>query len=151
MERFQVAFERDRQGLWAVNPENRYAYKRIYCESREDAHTQAAAQGAHLVAINDESEQHWLQVIFGGAPFWIGLTDVKKEGEWQWDSREPFNYANWATHEIHPDRLSDDEKDYVVFTFRAGEWQAVGPGSPFWRMAQHAVIEKDGLISDINR
>ena len=39
-ERFQAAWDRDRQGMWAVNPENRHAYKRIYCESREEARTQ---------------------------------------------------------------------------------------------------------------
>ena len=67
-------------------------------------------------------------------------------GQW-----EPVTYTNWITHEIHRDRLSDDEKDYVVLTFRQGEWQSVGPGSPFWRMARQAVIEKDGLVSDIDR
>ena len=52
---------------------------------------------------------------------------------------------------MYPDKLSDDEKDYVVFTFRAGEWQSVGPGHSFWRRARQAVIEKDGLISNIDR
>ena len=139
------------KSVWVINPTNGHAYKKIRCENWHDAQRKAVEESAHLVSINDDAEQNWLQVIFGGAPFWIGLTDVKKEGEWQWDSGEPFNYANWATDEIHPDRLSDDEKDYVVFTFRAGEWQAVGPGSPFWRMAREAIIEKDGLISNINR
>ena len=57
MEGFEAAWKRDRQGMWAVNPENRHAYKRIYCETREEAHVQATTQGAHLVAINDEAEQ----------------------------------------------------------------------------------------------
>ena len=139
------------KSVWVINPTNGHAYKKIRCENWLDAQHKAVAESAHLVSINDEAEQNWLQVIFGGAPFWIGLTDVEKEGQWQWDSGEPFTYANWTTHEIHPDRLSDDEKDHVVFTFRAGEWQAVGPGSPFSRMAREAVIEKDGLISNIDR
>lgn len=139
------------KSVWVINPTNGHAYKKIRCENWHHAQSKAVEESTHLVSINDDAEQNWVQVIFGGAPFWIGLTDVKKEGEWQWDSGEPFSYANWATHEIHPDRLPDDEKDYVVFTFRAGKWQAVGPGSPFWRRARQAVIEKDGLISNIDR
>ena len=139
------------KSVWVINPTNGHAYKKIRCENWHDAQRKAVEESAHLVSINDDVEQNWIQVIFGGAPFWIGLTDVKKEGQWQWDSGEPFSYANWATDAIYPDKLSDDEKDYVVFTFRAGEWQAVGPGSPFWRRARQAVIEKDGLISNIDR
>ena len=139
------------KSVWVINPTNGHAYKKIRCENWHDAQRKAVEESAHLVSINDDVEQNWIQVIFGGAPFWIGLTDVKKEGQWQWDSGEPFSYANWATDAIYPDKLSDDEKDYVVFTFRAGEWQAIGPGSPFWRRARQAVIEKDGLISNIDR
>ena len=50
-ERFQAAWNRDRQGMWAVNPENRHAYKRIYCESRGEAHAQAVDQGAHVTSV----------------------------------------------------------------------------------------------------
>ena len=57
IERFEAAWNRDRQGMWAVNPENRHAYKRMYCESREEAHTRAVEQGAHLVAINDAADR----------------------------------------------------------------------------------------------
>ena len=137
--------------MWIINPTNGHAYKKIRCEDWHDAQRQAIEEGAHLVSINDEAEQHWLQVIFGGGSFWIGLTDVEKEGEWQWNSGEPVTYTNWATQQIYRDRLSNDEKDYVVFTFKGGEWQSVGPGSRFWQITGQAVIEKDRLVSDMDR
>ncbi len=137
------------EGVWVINPINGHAYKRVPCESWEDAQRTAVAEGSHLVSINDEAEQHWIEAIFGRQPFWLGLTDTETEGEWEWDSGEPVTFTNWAVQPVFPDRLPDAEKDYVVFTFRNGMWQSVGPESPFWGMARHAVIEKDGLISQI--
>ena len=138
------------KGAWVINPANGHAYKRIQCEDWHDAQRKAVEEGAHLVSINDESEQHWVQVIFGGQPFWIGLTDAEKEGEWQWDSGEPVTYTNWVVHPILRDKSPDTEKDYVVFTFIRGEWQAISPKSLLWgEMAKQAVIEKDGLVSTI--
>ncbi len=138
------------KGVWVINPANGHAYKRIQCEDWYDAQRKAVAEGAHLVSINDESEQHWVQVIFGGQPFWIGLTDAEKEGEWQWDSGEPVTYTNWVIHPILRDKSPDTEKDYVVFTFIRGEWQSISPKSLLWgEIAKQAVIEKDGLVSTI--
>ena len=137
--------------VWVINPANGHAYKRIQCEDWHDAQRKAVAEGAHLVSINDEAEQHWLQVIFGGKPFWIGLTDAEKEGEWQWDSGEPVTYTNWVVYPIARDKSPDTEKDYVVFTFIRGEWQAISPESLLWEIAKQAVIEKDGLVSTINK
>ena len=139
------------KSVWVINPTNGHAYKKIACTDWNDAQRKAVEEGAHLVSINNEAEQHWLEVIFIHKPFWIGLTDAEKEGEWQWDSGEPVTYTNWATQPTFRDRLPDAEKDYVVLTFRQGEWQSVGPESPFWRMARQAVIEKDGLVSTINK
>ncbi len=136
--------------VWIINPTNGHAYKKVHCEDWQDAQREAIEEGAHLVSINDEAEQHWLEVVFSHKPFWIGLTDVEKEGEWQWDSGEPVTYTNWATHPSFPDRLPDTEKDYVVVTFRQGGWQSAGPESPLWRMARWAVIEKDGLVSTMS-
>ena len=135
------------KSVWVINPANGHAYKKIQCRDWHDAQQKAVEEGAHLVSINDEDEQHWLQVIFRSHSTWIGLTDVEKEGTWQWDSGEPVTYTNWLTEPIFPDTLPDTEKDYVVMTFRDGEWQSVGPKSHFWRATREAIIEKDGLVS----
>ena len=137
------------KSVWVINPANGHAYKKIQCQDWHDAQRQAVEEEAHLVSINDEAEQHWLQIIFRSHSAWIGLTDVEKEGTWQWDSGEPVTYTNWAAQPIFPDGSPETEKDYVVFTFRDGEWQSVGPESHFWRATREAIIEKDGLISKV--
>ena len=50
----------DVTGVWIVNPENGHAYKKIRFSGVEDAIAQAAKEDAHLVAINDATEQQWV-------------------------------------------------------------------------------------------
>ena len=112
--------------------------------SWKDAQAKAAAEDAYLVAINNAAEQQWLVEIFRSAPYWIGLTDVAKEGEWQWTSGEPVTYTNWAPYEsIDTDK---DDADYV-FMGRSlnGKWANVGPKSVAWQFPKMAIIEKDNL------
>ena len=68
------------KSVWVINPENGHAYKKIQCRDWHEAQQMAIEEGAHLVSINDEAEQHWLQIIFRSHSSWIGLTDVAKEG-----------------------------------------------------------------------
>ena len=132
------------EAVWVVNPTTGNAYKKIQCRSWDDANIQAVAEGAHLVTINDAEEQKWLSKIFGHRPYWIGLTDYAKEGEWAWESGEPVVYTNWATHEPQDDHSGDE--DFVIMDF-SGEWSDVGPNSVEWQMVRMAIIEKDGVIT----
>lgn len=95
-------------GMWIVNPANGHAYKRILCDDRFDAQDQAQKEEAHLVTITNEEEQIWLEAVFGTGPYWIGLTDVVKEGKWLWDTGEPVTYTNWGANEDDPLNLNGD-------------------------------------------
>ena len=132
--------------VWIVNPANGHAYKRIPCESRDDAVAQAAEEKAHLVAINDAEEQAWLSAVFGHEFYWIGLSDAEKEGQWQWDNGDPLTYENWLPDDFFPEpsdvKESPDERDYVVTTFADGKWYAVSPHSVLLRMTAMALLEK---------
>ena len=128
---------------WAVNPENGHAYKKIWGKSLEDAKDRAAAEGAHLVTINDEAEEKWLLGLFGNHLYWIGLSDAKEEGEWVWQNGEPLTYTNWGDkHSFPRSTLSPQKKDNAVMTFVNGQWHAVGPGDLLWRKTRYAILEK---------
>ena len=139
--------ELDNTGQWVLNPANNHSYKHVHCESWDDAQAQAAAEGAHLVSINDAAEQEWLVKVFGTAPCWIGLTDLAKEGEWSWTSGEPLTYFNWAFHKlIDADR---GDEDYVFMGLSPdGRWHKVGPQSPEWQMPRMTILEKEGALAE---
>ena len=145
--------------VWVVNPENGHAYKRVHCETRDAAIAQATEEKAHLVVINNEEEQAWLEAVFGHKFYWIGLKRVPATGAlskrtkewWQWDNDEPITYANWVTNDFFAESLDASERDYVVMTLPNGKWYAVSPESVIWRMTKMAILEKDGLVSTIGK
>lgn len=134
--------------FWIVNPANGHAYARITCSDWYDAQQKAIKEGAHLVSINNEEEQFWLETLFMGS-YWIGLNDVEKEGEWRWDSGEPVTYTNWVTSLPFPEDSPEAERDLVAMTFFEGGWVAAGPNSHTSRTTRFAIIEKDGLVSKV--
>ena len=133
-----------RQAVWVVNPENDHAYKRIKCDSWEDAKAKAKTENASLVAINDESEQKWMEALYPEKTFfWIGLRVPEKETAWQWNNGESFTYANWMTAQ-KPDTVSNNEGELpVAMEFFSKRWMAIGAENPFLPMVKHAILEKE--------
>ena len=140
--------------VWVVNPENGHAYKRIHCETRDAAITQATKEKAYLVVINNKEEQAWLEAVFGHKFYWIGLKRVPATGVlskrtkewWQWDNGDPITYANWLPNDFFAESLDASERDYVVMTLPNGKWYAVSPDSVIWRMTEMAILEKPDVL-----
>ena len=144
--RFEAARKREREGMWAINPDNRHAYKMIHCKTHEEALTQATAQDAHLVTINDKAEQEWLLEVFGKEKnYWIGLINDSEEGKQQWDNGEPVTYTNWHSPKESA-QASDENPNYIVLVGMTGKWQMARLGNPLTRMTERAILEKENLI-----
>jgi hypothetical protein len=161
---YHPAYVSDAPGMWVINPANGHAYKWIECADREDAQIQAALEAAHLVTITNEAEQIWLEAVFRLGPYWIGLTDVEKEGEWRWETGEPFVYTNWEKDDEDNWSINEppaflkflgfkdeeqfreeDERDFVIMSDPFWD-EEVGK----WKTADHpkegrmAILEKEG-------
>ena len=150
--RFEAARRREREGMWAINPDNRHAYKMVRCETREAAQTQAAAQDAHLLVINDKAEQEWVLEVFGkNGNYWIGLISGSEEGKQQWDNGEPVTYTSWmspaeAAKITKSAQDSEANPNYIVLVGMTGKWQRTRSGDPLGRMTEVAILEKENFI-----
>jgi len=151
-ERLHAALKRREEGVWAINPANRHAYRMIQCESPEDAIEKAKTQKAHLIAINDEEEQQWILSVFGKENYWIGFTTENKESEKKWDNGDPFTYTNWDLQKLIPDSDKKSEIDensgklYAVLIGVTGKWQQIRGNNPVTEMTKRAILEKKDLI-----
>lgn len=148
IQRFKVAAKPALQGMWAVNPENRHAYKKIYCQTREEAHAQAVAEGAYLVAINDAAEQAWLLEVFGKEMYWIGLTDASKTDNPHWDNGDPITYTSWMSPEKTTEgdtsgHNTDENQNYAVLIGLTGQWMETRQEGPLARLTEHTILEKE--------
>jgi len=92
---------------WIQNPTNGHYYKSIPLMNWLDAGIRASNLGGYLVTINDRQEELWLRNQFGAnALFWLGLNDIRMEGNWEWANGDPVTYTNWKPGE--PNNRSAD-------------------------------------------
>lgn len=149
-ERRQAFHERRRKGVWAINPANRHAYKRIECQTPEEAIEIAKEEGAHLVSINDAAEQEWLLYVFGTENFWIGFTDGIRKNDKEWDDGDPLTYTNWDENNLISESDKDTEKNeqtkYTVLIGVTGKWQRTRSDGHLVNITEKAILEKADLM-----
>jgi Lectin C-type domain/PEP-CTERM motif len=69
----------------------------------EDARTRAEQSGGHLATLTGAEENHFVWDVLlanladgtGYEAYWLGASDVAKEGVWTWVTGEDWDYANW--------------------------------------------------------
>ena len=83
--------------------------------SWDDAREACEKRGGHLICINNEEEQKFIQTIVAGRSFpyyWIGLTDAETEGAFKWVNGDPLTYTNWGTDQ--PDNWNNWEDSVMI-------------------------------------
>ncbi len=138
--------EKARQALWTVNPKNRHAYRKIECKSWDDAKAKAQAEDAYLVAINDKTEQKWLEALYSEKVFfWIGLQVPENEVGWQWNSGESLAYENWGPSGKPNNTPINEGKIPIALIFSTKKWMAIDSKNPLSSMVKQAIIEKENF------
>lgn len=130
-------------GQWRQNPSNGHWYRTTAPGNWQTAEDEAAAYGAHLVVINDVTEQDWLIMHFPlPDPYWIGLVqdlensdcspDCEPDGGWGWVNGTLLEFQNWAEGEPNNNHRSSEEHG-AMNIFGAGLWGDYpnGPETPY--------------------
>jgi len=67
--------------------------------SWSEARERCKKLGGYLACIKDQDENDFLQKLSQGLYVQVGGTDKEEEGDWRWESGEPFRYKNWNRKE----------------------------------------------------
>ena len=117
----------DGPALWRVEDGGNGHHYELVCPPGGITWTNAriAAEGrefegmqGHLVTVNSPAEQDFLATTFPLWGAWIGLSDSRSEGSFEWVTGEPVTYTNWGTGE--PNNAGDE--DYVSYTAAENSW-----------------------------
>lgn len=86
----------------------------------ENSSQLCANEGAHLITISDEEENHFVHQAMLKCNIipWNGLTDLVTEGSWEWSDGTAETYRNWAYG--YP---STPHYDCVIMSRNYGDWQ----------------------------
>ena len=92
-----------------------------------NARTLCENSGGHLVTITGQAEQDFIEQYIESdgtmKHYWLGGTDEKEEGEWEWITGEAWGYANWCTGQPNNTFYVDTEhgQDYLELQVTRGD------------------------------
>ena len=134
---------------------NGHTYLLSQAGTWEEAQLQAKRLGGNLVTLNDAAEEAWIRDTFSSSErLWTGLSDVVREGEWQWVSGEAVTYTNWAPGEPN----NAGEQDFSVINHN-NQWDDVQIDGIWvlddatqqweWQAGLRGIIEINGADNDV--
>lgn len=95
----------------------------MYCFNWIQAEKFCERKGGHLVTVNSQTEQNFIEkmtvgIAKGTFATWLGGYDCITEGKWEWNTGEEFVYTNWAGNQ--PDNANSNE--HYLCMYLDGKW-----------------------------
>ncbi|HFA50199.1 MAG TPA: hypothetical protein ENJ95_14405, partial [Bacteroidetes bacterium] len=87
-----------------------------------EATSSAASNGGHLVVINSQAENDFVQNAIIANYAWIGYTDENSEGNFEWVNGDAQGYTHWASGEPNNGSPNGGYADYTVIKRNNGKW-----------------------------
>jgi parallel beta-helix repeat protein len=99
-------------------------YDQVFDLSWDDAKILCELNGGHLVTISSQEENDFVNMLAEWNVIWIGFTDERIEGTWEWITNESVTYTNWYPYE--PNDAGGE--DYAEMNSDGG-WNDIGSDS----------------------
>ena len=124
----------------ATNPANGHQYQFIdQPRTWTDAVAASSAMGGHLVTIASQQENEFAAALRTANTYtWIGATDRRSEGTWEWVTGEPFTFTNWNAGE--PNNMG--EEDFAHFE----PWSPTGVWNDLRDQTMAFIVEWDDVV-----
>ncbi len=142
---------------WIQNTKTGHYYKNTngYSKEFEKNEEQANELGGHLVTINNQEENEWLDSIWGNVAetYWIGYYYDESSGDWKWTSNQEAEFTNWY-EKCGFRQPSGDEKgtlfnvSYTPYSWEgheSGKWSSL---NEFSNWCFNGIIEVDNLVTE---
>lgn len=122
-------------------------YHLLSSDTWENSNAFALTLGSHLVAVNDASENAWLNTTaFSGFglqnSLWLGAVRIgpdNNNANFSWSNGDAFVYSNWAPFE--PNNAGGE---MYVHTYTNGTWNDLSGGSGYYG-PKFGVVEVNNL------
>lgn len=142
----------------AVNSSNGHTYYLLESASWTVSEAEAVSLGGHLVTINDQAENDWVEGAFKiyGDEFWTGYTDSEFEKVWKWVDGNPAAFINWGGVEPN-DGCAFGPEDYAIFmtngvglsaSIQDREWADIPDDASCGQITPiRGIVEFEGIVS----
>ena len=87
--------------------------------SWQDAENFCQIEGGHLASVHSAGENNFLSKL-NSATMWLGGTDAKTDGTWEWSDGSRFSFDNWAPGE--PNNINKDQHCLTTNFKTTGQW-----------------------------
>jgi serine/threonine protein kinase len=128
---------------------------RLYGEemSWDDAKAFCEREGGHLVTISSRAENDHVLSLMGerNINVWLGLSDAREEGTWEWVTGEPFVYANWGPDEPNDTDAHEDCAHISAYPNHFRGWNDCDASERFAFVCEFEDGEASGLPRDDRR
>lgn len=137
---------------WRRNPYNGHFYRKTDRGSFDDARMAAEAIGGHLVALESDDENRWLEQwlaveAYEDRYYWLGLTREGPAEDWRWINEAPCNFVNWAGGMPS----SDPQHRYTIVDIGdyggggGGSWLSAPAGTQAEQEQYRGIVEWDDI------
>ncbi|MBQ3061463.1 MAG: hypothetical protein IJD02_03375 [Lachnospiraceae bacterium] len=104
-------------------------YYMVYDEGYNWLDVQAFCEsmGGYMLTITSHEEQEFVKTLISNGDkkcYWLGATDITKEGQWVWITGEPWEYQNWKSGEPNNGDAGEDYAELMTwndYTWNDGE------------------------------